>query len=390
MLLVAGVVGSCTPSTQSPELDAPSPPLSATSRLPQSAPPTTIPFRAASPSQTDDKPAPLPSDYPRAAEPSPPESSPPESSPLEVDSSCHRGEAVTIDDGPATGEPFSARGYVGRFLRLTRTLGEREAQHCLTVVWPRGPQSNDGRACSVARHVDAAWFRAIENTLARVPWHHVTLLRRLVIDNRPTAHGIAPFDRADPHDARDGRTIWLSEHLFRAPNHWARGNYGRYWAYHASEDGVVFDDASADHEWFSPILLHELGHLVMYGWVNAPLVGPFASDTPDCAKTCADTGDCAKLSPKEREQPCVSPYCVPFGFPASTENWAEQYRLYYQSAETRRLLEETAAGCLDVLRKHDAPEGEPRSAPWERGLPNGERYTRSRWKSCAGTACKRL
>ena len=96
---------------------------------------------------------------------------------------------------------------------------------------------------------------------------------------------LAAFDRQDPADARDGHTLWLHEHLFVAPNHWARGNYGSYWGYHVDRDGSVIDGAGPDHDLFSPILLHEIGHLVMYWVPNAHLVGPEAASNVACASS---------------------------------------------------------------------------------------------------------
>jgi hypothetical protein len=58
---------------------------------------------------------------------------------------------------------------------------------------------------------------------------------------------------------------------------WARGNYGSYWSYHVNEDERTIDGAGREHSLFSPVLLHELGHLVMYRLVNARFTGPAAT-----------------------------------------------------------------------------------------------------------------
>jgi hypothetical protein len=210
----------------------------------------------------------------------------------------------------------------------------------------------------------------------------VLTLGRVVIDNRPTEHGITAYDRQSLLDARDGRTIWLNEHLFRDPNHWAQGNYGSYYAYHTNVDGQAVDDQPADHALFSPVLLHELAHLVLYHLVNPP-DDPISA--PECARTCADTS-CAGKPALEREAGCISPYCKPFQFPGSTENWAEQYRFYYQSSLTRALLD-PAASCRTLLEQKDAID-EPSAPPWQRGLPDLPRFEPSRWQSCAGNPCK--
>jgi hypothetical protein len=256
--------------------------------------------------------------------------------------------------------------------------------HCISVAWPPGSTSNAGQPSTVAESIDAGWLRGIVNTLERVPWSHVLTLRRIVIDNRPTEHGIAAYDRQSLLDARDGATIWLHEHLFRAPNHWAHGNYGDYYAYHTSQDGQIFDNQAADHALFSPVLLHELGHLVMYQLVNVP-DDPISA--PACALTCADTS-CDGLEPREREAGCISPYCKPFQFSGSTENWAEQYRFYYQSSTTRELLAHAPQSCSATLAEKNQLGGEPFAAPWQQGLPDLPSFNPSRWQSCAGQACK--
>jgi hypothetical protein len=299
---------------------------------------------------------------------------------------CDESATASVYSEPSGPVPyFSVHGYLVKSLRLTRSVNEAAREHCLRVLWPGGSTNSDGRRSQVAETIDGAWFRAVANTLARVPWEHVLLLRRLVIDNRPTEHGIAAFDRGKADDARDGRTIWLHEHLFRAPNHWARGNHGSYWSYHVNEDGVTFDGMPAEHDAFSPVLLHELGHLVMYHRIN-PAADPLSA--PVCAWTCADSGTCSQLGARAREDGCVSPYCSPFGFPGSTENWAEQYRFHYQSAATRALLAGAGSGCAAVLAGQDGACEERSTPPWHRGLPDIQRFRRSLWDSCGGRACK--
>ncbi|HEY6562162.1 MAG TPA: hypothetical protein VI072_33070 [Polyangiaceae bacterium] len=283
-------------------------------------------------------------------------------------------------------ERFSVDGYVARKLALDleNESGVRE-RHCLSVAWPAGARNRDGSACAVAKHVDEAWFRAIANTLSRVPAHHARIVERIVIDNRPREHGIAPHDRARADDARDGRTLWLHEHVFRAPNHWARGNYGSYWSYHVDVDGQRIDGAPVDHALYSPVLLHELGHLVMYHLVNAAFKGPAATSAPACADACATEGQCKRSTPAELEAGCVSPYCRSFQFEARTENWAEQYRFYYQSGAARAALSRSGGTCLQLLQKIG---GTTDVAPWQRGLPDAGTVKKSLWTSCAGRGCK--
>lgn len=283
---------------------------------------------------------------------------------------------------------FSVDGYIGKRMIVTRDVAGVTRRHCISVAWPPGDTNTAGKPCRVAKDIDPSWFRAIQNTLARIPWSHVELLRRFVIDDRPTAHGVAPYDRKSPDDARDGHTIWLSSHLFRDPNHSLRGNYGTYWAYHVNVDGVAFDGKKPDHQLFSPVLLHEIGHTVMYNLVN-PESDPVS--TPECARTCADTPEgCAALSPDRRERGCISTYCRPFDYPGSTENWAELYRFHYQSSTTRALLARAEASCLGELARIDTDTngGDSLPAPWERGLPDIARFRPSRWKSCNGRPCK--
>jgi hypothetical protein len=290
---------------------------------------------------------------------------------------------IAEPDGPR--RKFSVHGYVARALRLERQLEGSVAQHCISVSWPPADVSTDGAAVSVAAHIDDGWFRGIENTLARVPWHHVLPLLRIVIDNRPMEHGIAPFDQRAADDARDGHTLWLHEQLFRDPNHWFRGNFGGYWSYHVDQDKTRLDDQPGDHALFSPVLLHELGHLVSYNVING---NPADPSVPRCARMCGDReGGCDELEPAEKEAGCISPYCMPFNLATGTENWAEQYRFYYQSKKTRNLVR-AAGGCARVLAAQDKKGGAVHPAPWEAGLPDIARFQRSVWESCDNKQCK--
>lgn len=298
---------------------------------------------------------------------------------------CADVESTLVLSEPGIRRLFSVHGYLARYLRLTRTIGPETLTHCITVAWPPAQVNSRGDPCGVARSIDDAWFRAIRNTLARVPFSHVRALRRVVIDNHPTQHGIAAFNRNSVEDGRDGHTIWLHEHLFVSPNHWARGNHGLYWSYHVDQDRKVFDGSPADHDLFSPVLLHELGHLVMYNVINQAVA---VFDTPECARTCGDAGNCQALKAAEREASCVTPYCMPFKFQVGTENWAEQYRFHYQSSTTRSLLREAQSNCAALLAEQDASDVEAHRAPWERGLPDISVFRRSLWDSCGGKACK--
>jgi hypothetical protein len=306
---------------------------------------------------------------------------PPSASP---DPPCTAGPAPTFLEPNGPRKHFSIHGYVAYDLPIERIVAGQRRIHCLRIGWPAGNVNNEGAPSNVADRIGPSWFRALENTLARVPWHHVQTLQRVIIDNRPKEHGIAPYNRRSPDDARDGRTMWLHEHLFLDPNHWGHGNHGSYWSYHINDDGKTFASLPPDHTAFSPVLLHELGHLVMYNVVNG---GSSMYDTPRCAHTCGDRGTCSEISQAEREAGCVSPYCMPFRFPAGTENFAEQYRFHYQSAITRTLLRRHRAGCADLLEDQDRLGPEPHLAPWEQGLPESD-YRRSLWKSCQGRACK--
>jgi hypothetical protein len=296
---------------------------------------------------------------------------------------CPEFDDQVIHEAGPPKKQYGVDGYLGRTLHLSRE-GEPD-EHCLVVAWPAGKQNSDGKRVDVARHIDDAWFRLIENTLARIPWSHVKTLRRIVIDDHPLLHGLAAFDRGDPEDGRDGHTIWLNEHLFTDGDHWVRANVGSYFSYHTNRPNAVIDGQPVDHDLFSPVLLHEIGHIVMYNLVN-----PEGEEdrTPPCARTCGDedTG-CKALSKAEREHNCISPYCRPHGYPGSTENWAEQYRFYYQSSHTRALLLAAGSLCLGVLAGLDAWPPEARG--WPFALPDPQQFRPSRWDSCGGHACKR-
>jgi hypothetical protein len=310
-----------------------------------------------------------------------------------IDGDVDDGDCVSYRDGsPARvvrepGTPkllFSWDGYVAKSIRVERTIDDGARRHCVVVAWPKGDKNTDGKDVHVAAHVDDAWLRAIENTLSRVPWRHLSVLRRIVIDDRPTEHGIAPFDRRKRDDARDGHTIWLHERMFEEKNHWARGNFGSYWSYHANEDDVVIGDQKAEHALFSPVLLHELGHLVAYSIVN----GQASNETvPKCAHTCGDDGGCKTLSDEEKERSCISPYCTPFRFETGTENWAEQYRFFYQSRVTRKALEDAESPCVETLA---GKINDGRAAPWDDGMPDIEAFHKSLWKSCGEKPCKKM
>jgi hypothetical protein len=280
---------------------------------------------------------------------------------------------------------FSWHGYVAKTIRIERVIEGAARRHCVVVAWPSGRRGTDGQETHVAERIDDAWLRAIENTLARLPFRHAALVKRVVIDNRPTEHGIAPFDRRAPDDARDGHTVWLHERLFIEPNHWARGNHGAYWSYHLDRDKEAVAEQKLDHDRFSPVLLHEIGHLVGYHLVNPSSA---IEETPRCARVCGDEGGCRALPQEERERGCVSPYCMAFKFDAGTENWAEQYRLYFQSKTTRGLLESEHATCFGVLDGEALNDG--RKPPWEAGLPDIPSFRRSLWKSCGEKPCKKL
>lgn len=369
-LLLLGACADRQTSLRTPAQATVSPPASPPAPVPPaSAPP------AAEPTRTD----PTASTSVAVA----PDSTSPDSD-EDAASPCTTGPAPPFEEPDGPRKSFSIHGYVAHDLRIERMVAGTLRVHCLRIGWPSGDMNNEGQPSTVAAHIGPSWFRAIENTLARVPWHHVRTLERVIIDNRPKEHGIAPYDRQSPDDARDGHTMWLHEHLFRDPNHWAHGNHGSYWSYHVNEDGKTFAALPPDHDAFSPVLLHELGHIVMYNVVNG---GSAMPSTPPCARTCGDMGDCSQISQLEREAGCISPYCMPFRYPAGTENFAEQYRFHYQSAATRELLSRHRAGCAELLAEQDALEGEPHPPPWQVGLPESA-FRPSLWKSCQGRACK--
>lgn len=277
---------------------------------------------------------------------------------------------------------FSYHGYKIWKIRIQREIEGKLRTHCVQVLFPQGKKSNEDKPVRVAERVDDGWLRAIENTLQRLPWRQLQVLLRVVIDNRPKEHGIGPFNRRSADDARDGRTLWLHERLFMDPNHWATGNHGRYWSYHSDIDGQTLDNLPANHERFSPILLHELGHLIAYNVVNK---NPANEAVPACAKVCGDQkGGCRGMFAKVREQGCISAYCMPFQYETGTENWAEMFRFYYQSRKTRTLLSDAGGACNNTLETINAQL----DAPWDRGLPDIENFHKSLWKSCDEKPCK--
>jgi hypothetical protein len=316
------------------------------------------------------------------------------------DGSCvsfHESTATSPVPEPATPwKLFSYAGYIERTVRIDRVIDGTERHHCVKVAWPPGPDGHDTHHLQIFQKIDDGWLRAIENTLQRLPWRHLQAVRRMVIDDRPKEHGVAPFDRETPGDARDGHTIWLHTRLFAEPNHWSHGNYGQYWSYHTQNDGSVFDDQPANHTLYSPVLLHEIGHLIAY---NVMLGGVATDAVPECAKICPDRSSgrekkrCQTRPIEEREAGCISAYCMPFHLPMGSENWAEQYRFYYQSSETRALLEGMKTSCFDAL-SNPAGSAHPdgfnfgRIAPWKDGLPDGGPFHKTRWESCGGKACK--
>jgi hypothetical protein len=272
-------------------------------------------------------------------------------------------------------------GYGGYFRRdLTVTIGGN--LHCVEVLYPDGDSSHGKVPCHTSEHIDAGWYRLLANTLARLPESHAGLVHRFVIDNRPKEHGIAPFNRQSADDARDGHTIWLHERLFEEPNHWAFGNHGRYWSYHVDRDDRIANDADETHALFSPVLIHEIGHLVSYRASSEDATG---ETIPACAEVCGGKS-CKKVPQKEREAPCISPYCMPFKNDVGTENFAEQYRFFFQSSVTRRLLAEKKDSCFPLLESL-VPKAEL-ATPWEAGAPDLSTFHRSLWKSCRDSACK--
>jgi hypothetical protein len=292
-----------------------------------------------------------------------------------------RAEEIEEEPGGPR-KKFSYHGYKVWKLRVQREIEGSTRTHCVRVLFPPGKKNSDDRPVRVAERIDDGWLRAIENTLQRLPWRHLQVVRRVVIDDRPKEHGIGPFDRRSPDDARDGRTLWLHERLFTEPNHWATGNHGRYWSYHLDLEQKTLDDLPPDHPRYSPVLLHEIGHLIAYSVVNR---NPGNEAVPACAKVCGDRpGGCKGMLAKVREEGCISAYCMPFQFETGTENWAEMYRFYYQSKATRALLKEAGGACLATLEQIN----EGLAAPWERGLGDIGAFRRSLWTSCDERPCK--
>ena len=280
---------------------------------------------------------------------------------------------------------FSIDGYLERNLGLMLTGDAGPELHCLRVAWPAASRSADGGTSAVAGRVNEAWFRAIANTLTRVP-------RRTHGSCNGSSSTTGRENTASRHTTGRGRTthatgapIWLHEQVFLAKNHWARGNYGSYWSYHVNEDERTIDGAGPEHALFSPVLLHELGHLVMYRLVNARFTGPAATSAPACAEASVKTASQAPRTPAMLEAGCVSPYCRSFQFDARTENWAEQYRFFYQGSATRDALVRSGANCAPLIKQLEPASDAP---PWQRGLPDSGAFRKSRWQSCNGRACK--
>ncbi len=279
-------------------------------------------------------------------------------------------------------------GYGYREVEVSREIDGILRKHCVRVYHPRDGKNAQKRRVHVAEHIGPAWYRLIERTLSRIPWRHLQQVQAVVIDDRPLLHGVAPFNRQEPSkDARDGHTIWLHERLFEGMNHWASGNYGKYWAYQVQLDGVKVEGQAADHELFSPVLLHEIGHLVNYNVLNGSASDPTC---PPCAQMCGDRKDCGKLDAAAREAPCATAYCTGFGHESGTENWAEMYRWYYQGSATRDLLARSFPACSAVFEGNGSSPGinDGLAAPWDRGLGQSEGYHRTLWSSCQEKPCK--
>jgi hypothetical protein len=273
-------------------------------------------------------------------------------------------------------------GYVFRRVAIRRTIGGAERLHCLRVYYPPKDRSAAGKPVRISQLIGAPWYRLIENTLSRLPWLHLQLVRTIVIDDRPILHGVASFSRNEPStDARDGHTIWLNQRLFTQVNGWGPGNYGRYWAYRVNRDGVHAHGSPVDHELFSPVLIHEVGHLANYHVVNGSGADPTC---PQCAWMCGDHDNCKDLKPEQREAYCATAYCTGFGYASGTENFAEMYRWYYQGSETRALLEKHFEPCFRLLEELNGGWG----APWEAGLGETGEYRKTLWESCAGRPCR--
>jgi hypothetical protein len=284
---------------------------------------------------------------------------------------------------------FTYDGYAYRHVAATRVIDGVQRTHCVRVFHPSGPKTAAGKPVRISHYIDPAWYRLLENTLQRLPWLHLQTVHTFVIDDRPILHGIASFSRNDPSaDARDGHTIWLNQRLFTQPNHWGPGNYGRTWSYHVQRDGEVVDNQASDHDLFSPVLIHEIGHVVNYAVVNG---SPSDPACPSCAHMCGDRKTCDSATPAQREAPCATAYCTGFGYASGTENWAEMYRWFYQGSETREMLATTFAACFDVL--DDEQDGDGINGgfppPWELGLGEVTSYRKTLWDSCDRKACKR-
>jgi len=283
---------------------------------------------------------------------------------------------------------FGYDGYVWSQIELTREIDGVSRRHCVQVLWPPGDKNGDGKRSLVARTIRPSWFRLIERTMLRLPWRHLQSVERIVIDDRPVLHGVAPFDRGAPQeDARDGHSIWLDSHLFRDANHWVHGNYGHYWGYHVQREGVSLAKQGVTHELFSPVLLHEIGHIVNYNVVNGSAGDPTC---PKCSEMCGDLKSCQTIPQEQREAYCATAYCTGFEHASGTENWAEMYRWYYQGKASRAQLQASFPGCHATLEgtAEQAGINDGLEPPWERGLGEVDGYRKTRWDSCKGRPCK--
>lgn len=382
--LFLGALLGCTPSpSASPAGPSPSSPASSAA----------APLAVSSPGEAQPSASAPPSAAPAASSAAPAASSAPagaageawasdlvDSGPCPTHAETRAEEVIEEPDGPR--KKFSYHGYKVWKFRVQREIEGKPRTHCVRVAFPPGKKNSDDRPVRVAQRIDDGWLRAMENTLQRLPWRQLQVLLRVVIDDRPKEHGIAPFNRRSADDGRDGRTLWLHERLFTEPNHWASGNHGRYWSYHTDVDGETLDDLAADHRRYSPVMLHELGHLIAYSVVNRNTAN---EAVPACAKVCGDQkGGCRGMLAEVRERGCISAYCMPFQFETGTENWAEMFRLYYQSKATRALLSDAGGACLGTLDTIN----DRLPAPWERGLPDIHKFHKSLWASCNERPCK--
>ncbi len=300
----------------------------------------------------------------------------------------HARWAQRYDDPHGKDRKYGYDGYVFRQVAIQREIEGKLRQHCVRVYYPPGAKTAAGKTVRISHYIDGAWYRLIENTLSRLPWLHLQEVHAFVVDDRPILHGIASFSREDPaHDARDGHTIWLNQRLFTRKNHWGPGNYGKYWAYHVQYDGTVVDGHRDDHDLFSPVLIHEIGHIVNYNVVNGSAADPTC---PRCAWMCGDHDNCDDLDPVDKEAYCATSYCTGFGYASGTENFAEMYRWFYMGSATRSLLEKHFAPCFDFL--DDERDGEGLNGgwdpPWVRGLGEVVSYRKTLWDSCHGRACR--